>query len=296
MAIGKVYRDRIKALKHSFEVLSPGREALLKLVDEVELAESVYNSNAIENSTLTLQETEKILLEMTLSRSVSLREVFEAKNLARVMEYLDKRIAKQKLDKEFILLLHQMLLGNINEDFAGRFRKEGEYVRVGAYIAPPPEFVERYIDDLVMEFRTDNEVYFLDTLTRFHLEFEHIHPFCDGNGRIGRVLINLQLKQYGFPPLIIRNKEKQNYYKGLQVYDASSNTKFMEKIVALALLESLHKRVAYLEGAKIIPLGEYAKKNGVNLPTLNNAAKRQTIPAFREKGVWKISQSAAPSA
>ena len=138
MPISKLYQERIKSLKKEYERLRKGKESLLKLLDEAELSESVYNSNAIENSTLTLPETEKILLEMEVTRKVSLREVFEAKNLARVMEYLTLKDI-QKLDNEFILLLHKMLLGNINDEFSGRFRKAGEYVRVGTHIAPPPE-------------------------------------------------------------------------------------------------------------------------------------------------------------
>jgi Fic family protein len=291
MSTNKPNRERIKALKQEYEQLRTGKESLLKLIDEAELSESVYNSNAIENSTLTLPETEKILLEMEVTRKVSLREVFEAKNLARVMEYLTAK-ASQNLDVEFILLLHKMLLGNINDEFAGRFRKSGEYVRVGTHIAPPPEFVEQYIKDLLIHFQSDHETYFLDRIADFHLQFEHIHPFCDGNGRIGRVLMNFQFRQMSFPPLIIRNKEKQNYYRALRAYDDHKNPKPMEKILALALLESLHKRVSYLRGEKIISLSDYAKKKKEKLPTLNNAAKRQTIPAFREKGVWKIASGA----
>lgn len=288
MSTSKPFRDKIKLLKGEYEHLRLGKEALLKLLEEAELSESVYNSNAIENSTLTLKETEKILLEMELSRKVSLREVFEAKNLARVIEYLYKKNEQSELPKELILLLHKMLIGNINDEFAGRFRQGDEYVRVGTYIAPPPEFVERYIEDLLMDFRSDAESYFLDKIAFFHLRFENIHPFCDGNGRMGRVLLNFQLRQYRFPPLIIRNKEKHDYYHTFRAYDSSKNTKPMEKILALALIESLHKRIAYLKGTEIITLSEYAHKNSKSLPSLTNSAKRQTIPAFREKGVWKI--------
>lgn len=287
MSTSNPYREKIKSLKGKYERLREGKESLLKLIDEAELSESVYNSNAIENSTLTLQETEKILLEMEVSRKVSLREVFEAKNLARVMEYLNSKDGHE-FNMEFIRLLHKMLLGNINDEFSGRFRKSGEYVRVGSHIAPPPEFVEQYMKDLQSQFHSDHESYFLDKITAYHLQFEHIHPFCDGNGRIGRVLMNFQLRQMGFPPLIIRNKEKQNYYRALRAFDDHKNEKLMEKILALALIESLHKRLSYLGGEKIILLSEYAKKKGEKLPTFNNAAKRQTIPAFREKGVWKI--------
>lgn len=287
MSTNNPNRERIKSLKKEYERLRKGKESLLQLLDEAELSESVYNSNAIENSTLTLPETEKILLAMEVTRKVSLREVFEAKNLARVMGYLTSKDA-QELDNEFILLLHKMLLGNINDEFAGRFRKAGEYVRVGTHVAPPPEFVEQYMKDLLVHFQSDPDTYFLDKIVDFHLQFEHIHPFCDGNGRIGRVLMNFQLRQIGFPPLIIRNKEKQAYYKALRAYDDRKNAKPMGKVLVLALLESLHKRLSYLRGSKIIPLSEYAKGKKQKLPTLNNAAKRQTIPAFREKGVWKI--------
>ena len=105
---------------------------------------------------------------------------------------------------------------------------------------------------------------------------------------MGRVIINYQLIRLGFPPIIIRDKEKQDYYKSFVEYDERKDTKRMENIIALALLESLNKRVAYLKGDEIITLAKYSKKQKKTLSTLINAAHRQTIPAFREKGVWKI--------
>ena len=87
MATTEPIKSRIQDLKRAYDTLRQGKESLLSMIDEVEVAESVYNSNAIENSTLTLEETERILLEQMLSRNVSVREVFEAKNLARVTEY-----------------------------------------------------------------------------------------------------------------------------------------------------------------------------------------------------------------
>ncbi|MFZ2226375.1 MAG: hypothetical protein WA064_01985 [Candidatus Moraniibacteriota bacterium] len=88
MAITKPIKKHIQELKGEYDKLSKGKESLLVLIDEAEIPESVYNSNAIENSTLTLKETEKILLEMEVSRDVSVREVYEAKNLFRVINYI----------------------------------------------------------------------------------------------------------------------------------------------------------------------------------------------------------------
>ena len=290
MAISKDIKEKINILKQKYDSLKKNKESLLDIVFEAELPESIYNSNAIENSTLTISETEKILLNMEISRNVSVREVFEAKNLARVFEYIKGKISAKNIDKEFILLLHKMLISNIDESIAGRFRKQYEYVRVGTYIAPAPEHVESMMDAALLEYSSRHIEYFLEKIAKFHLEFEHIHPFCDGNGRIGRVLINYQLMQLGFPSIIIRDKEKSVYYKSFGEYRDSNKKKtaIMNKVLSLALFESFHKRIAYLKGEQIVRLSEYAEKKNKSASILLNKAKRQTIPAFREKGTWKI--------
>lgn len=290
MAITNPIKNRIQELKNEFDSLKKGKEALLVMIDEAEIPESVYNSNAIENSTLTLKETEKILLEMEVSGDLNVREVFEAKNLARVMTYIRTKSQEKEIDKDLMLLLHQILIGNIDDSIAGRFRKQYEYVRVGTHIAPAPEHVELMLDVALQEYSKELAEYSLDKIARFHLEFETIHPFNDGNGRIGRVLINYQLLRLGLVPIIIRDKEKAQYYESFGVYRDKKNTKIMEKIISLALTESLHKRIAYLKGGKIITLSEYAKAQEKSAPAVFNAARRQNIPAFREKGVWKIEE------
>ncbi|MEA3227316.1 MAG: Fic family protein, partial [Planctomycetota bacterium] len=86
-------------------------------------------------------------------------------------------------------------------------------------------------------------------------------------------------------------REKQVYYKSFGDYRDANNTKTMEKVLSLALMESMHKRITYLKGDKIITLSDYTKQHGKSASALSNAARRQTIPAFREKGVWKIGES-----
>jgi len=288
MATNNAVKDKIKVLKTRYDQLRKGKESLLAIIDESELSESVFNSNAIENSTLTLKETERILLELEVSRNVSVREVFEAKNLARVMEYTRGKAGEAELSIDMILLLHTMLMGNINDAIAGRFRAAGEYVRVGTHIAPAPEQVESMMEAILLEYSVDHTNYFADKIAKFHLDFETIHPFSDGNGRMGRVIINYQLMRFGFPNIIIRDKEKQAYYRAFGEYHDSKKAKSMEKLITLALMESLHKRIAYLHGDRIIPLADFARVHKKSIHALLNAARRQTVPAFREKGVWKI--------
>ncbi len=291
MAIDARIKKRIQELRMQYDVLRQGKDSLLMLLDEAEIAESVYNSNAIENSTLTLKETEKILLHMEISRDISLREVFEAKNLARVMDYIRKKSQEEELTQERILLLHRMLIGGIDDNIAGRFRKLGEYVRVGTHVAPSPELVERMMGNLLVGYSSDLTSFILDKIAKFHLEFETIHPFNDGNGRIGRVLMNWQLFRSGFPPVIIRNKEKYVYYDAFRDYNDAKQMRSMERIIAHVVLESLHKRMSYLKNEKIVKLSEYGKKRKQSAPALFNAARRQTIPAFREKGIWMIGEA-----
>lgn len=285
-------KKRIQVLRQEFDALKKAKVSLLNMINESELHEHVYNSNAIENSTLSLSETEKILLELHVSRNVSIREVFEAKNLARVMDYIEKKSKESEVTPELILFLHKMLITGINDNIAGRFRQKNEYVKVGTHIAPAPEHLEQMIDAAIERFHTDVDEYFLDKVARFHLEFETIHPFNDGNGRIGRVLINYQLLRFGFPTVIIPYKDRKTYYESFSKYRSSTKSvDGMADILFLSLCESLHKRIAYLKGEQIILLTDYAKKHGTPANGLLNKAKRQTIPAFREKGIWKIGSS-----
>ncbi|NOS68154.1 MAG: Fic family protein [Candidatus Peribacteraceae bacterium] len=279
----------IGELKEEFDQLRIGKDSLLRLLEEAELPESVYNSNAIENSTLTLDETEKILFRQELPSHHSKREIFEAINLGAVTQYLDEKIRKKHaLNEELMFFIHKTLLSNINDEIAGRFRQKDEYVRVGPHIAPGPHHLPALMTDIVSEYHSAPGDP-LDRIVLFHLAFEHIHPFRDGNGRVGRALLNFQLKSHGYPPIIIRNKEKQHYYEALRAYDKNQSVKEFEHAVTPLLKESFHKRIAYLRGDEIVLLSKLAKIHPERSPqSLANAAKQQSMPAFRERGRWKV--------
>ncbi len=280
--------NKINSLRERYYKASVGKDALIKLIAEAEVAEQVYNSNAIENSTLTLEETEKILLQIDLDRYISEREIFEAKNLARVVSYIGIRAKEQELSIEVILSLHKMLISNIRDDIAGRFRKDSEFVRVGSHIAPNPKEVVDRLEKMLAEYNAASRENIIKRIAKLHLTFEYIHPFCDGNGRIGRVINNYALIREGFVPINIKFIDRKKYYEAFREFDMKGNTSIMEEIVGRALTNSYHKRLAYLEGKKIITLAEYAKENKLSHSNLINKATRQTIEAFLEKNVWKI--------
>jgi Fic family protein len=280
--------NKISELRERYYKASINKDALIKLIAEAEVAEQVYNSNAIENSTLTLEETEKILLQIDLDRFISEREIFEAKNLARVVEYIENKSKEQELTLAVILSLHKMLISNIRDDIAGRFRIKNEFVRVGSHIAPNPKEVVSRLEKMLSEYNSASQENIIKRIAKLHLTFEYTHPFCDGNGRIGRVINNYLLLREGFVPINIKFIDRQKYYTAFREFDLNGATQVMEEIVGKALTNSYHKRLAYLENKKIITLSKYAKDNRLSHSNLINKANRQTIEAFREKGIWKI--------
>ena len=280
--------NKISSLRERYHKASTGKESLIKLIFEAEVAEQVYNSNAIENSTLTLEETEKILLAIDLDRFISEREIFETKNLARVVSYIDTRAKEQDITLDVILSLHKMLLSNIRDDVAGRFRSGNEYVRVGSHIASPPHEILERLEKMLADYSASSHENIIERIARLHLVFEYTHPFVDGNGRIGRVINNYLLIREGFVPINIKFIDRKKYYDAFKEFDKKEITATMEEIVAKALTNSYHKRLAYLEGKKIITVSDYGKTNKISHSNLINKANRQTIEAFLEKNIWKI--------
>ena len=286
--INQVTKDRINGLSEEYRKLAVKHKEAIKEITISELPEMVYNSNAIENSTLTLEDTEDILIRSQIRTDHEIREIYEAKNLASAIEYLMDNPEKE-ISVELILKLHKTLLTNIRDEIAGRFRSGKEWVRVGTHIGANPEFVNGFMHDLVRDYNSDNDEYFLKKIAYFHAEFENIHPFGDGNGRIGRLLTNEQLDMLGLPPIIIPNKSKfDEYYPALDEYTKTNKVDKLTELFASLLIEALYRRITKLTAKKIIPVADWAKNNGVNLQSATNKAIRGTIPAFRIRGHWMI--------
>jgi Fic family protein len=289
--INQITKNKIKKLASEYRELADSKQRALHEIAIAEIPEMVYNSNAIENSSLSLKDTEDIILRDQIKKDHDVREIFEAKNLAEITKLLLRK-SYQPLTIVFILELHKMLLTGISNHWAGRFRHGDEWVRVGGHLGANPDFVVSLMYELVERYNSDEQSYFLDKIAYFHAEIENIHPFCDGNGRIGRVLINQQLMALGLPPIIIQSKSKRTeYYPLFEDYQTKGRFDGFTELFALLLIESLNKRIALLTAKKIIPLADWAKQNKVAGNIAANKAARQTIPAFRMREKWVISDS-----
>lgn len=286
--INKITKDRIATLTEKYAELVKSKPEAMREIAIAEIPEMVYNSNAIENSTLTLKDTEDILLRESIKKDHDIREIYEAKNLAKITEMLLDSSVKLTTSS-LILNLHKTLLSGINDEWAGRFRSGKEWVRVGAHVGANPDFVEQLVTELNADYNKQDERYFLDKIAWFHAEFETIHPLNDGNGRLGRVLINQQLMALGFPPIIIQNKSKHtSYYPAFDSYRVSGKFDDFTEMLASLLIESLYKRIALLTALRVTTVSAWAKTNGVAGNVAINKAARGTIPAFRMREKWMI--------
>lgn len=288
--VNQITKDKISALKDQYDKLAMVHAEALKEISIAEVPEMVYNSNAIENSTLTLEDTTDIIMRDIITKDHDIREIYEAKNLANVMHGL-LEFPRDSLSVDSILSLHKSLLAHIQNEIAGRFRAGKEWVRIGSHVGANPQFTFRFISELVEKYHSDNTMYFLDKIAYFHAEFETIHPFIDGNGRIGRVLINQQLMNAGYPPIIIQSKSKHTaYYPLFDEYRSSDKYDGFTDLFALLLQESLNKRITLLTKPKIITVSDWAKMNDIAGNSAVNKASRQTIPAFRINEKWMIAE------
>lgn len=169
-----------------------------------------YNTNAIEGSTITLEEA-RLILEDKVAPSKPLKDIRETESHAKI--FLGMLTDSEKTSETLLLKWHRGIFENTKPDIAGRFR---DYlVRVGPYVAPDWHNLKKLLKQLIT-FVNESKLDPVELAARAHYMFEKIHPFGDGNGRIGRLLMNYILWKKGYPMLIIEYKKRKSYYKALQ--------------------------------------------------------------------------------
>ena len=202
---------KLKAIKNNFqsEWKRIPESARKKELEEISIA-FTYNTNAIEGSTITLEEARGIIHDK-IAPNKSLRDVRETEAHSEV--FLKMLDMKEKINKDLLLKWHLEIFGATKEDIAGKFRDY--FVRVGPHFAPDWQEVERLMKELIDFVNSNKKMNPVDLSARAHYKFEKIHSFGDGNGRIGRLLMNHVLWHAGYPMLIIEYKKRKSYYKAL---------------------------------------------------------------------------------
>jgi|TARA_Y100000310_G_C20606728_1_gene775886 Fic family protein len=174
-----------------------------------------YESNALEGNSLTLKDVTLILYENITIKDKDLREIYETKNTRKAMELVFQN--KFKINKKDIIKLHSILIENTG--ISKGFKKLPNHLLMRNLETTPPEKVESKVDELIKWYNQEENLHPLEKATIFHGKFEKIHPFQDGNGRTGRMLINIMLIKNNYPPLIIRKNQRISYFSALEAFD-----------------------------------------------------------------------------
>jgi Fic family protein len=203
--------DKLEGIKKDFQAhwkrLPPSIKE--KELEEISIA-FTYNTNAIEGSTITIDEAREIIHDK-ISPNKPLRDVKETEIHSKV--FLNMLKHKEKISNNLLLKWHKEIFGETKKDIAGKFR---DYlVRVGIYIAPDWQDIKHLIKGLLEFVDAGGGINPVELSAIAHYRFEKIHPFGDGNGRIGRLLINHILWNYGYPMIIIEYKNRKSYYNAL---------------------------------------------------------------------------------
>lgn len=233
--------DMKKARLDMLRPLTSGEAQRLR--DEF-MVDFTYNSNAIEGNTLTLKETAMVLEGMTIDKK-PLKDHLEAVGLRDAFLYVEDIAQKRlKLRETEIKSIHSLILINRPED-------KGVYRRIpvtilGAYTEPvQPYLIEPKITELLAENeKRKKTMHPIERIARFHLEFEGIHPFIDGNGRTGRLILNLELIRNGYPAINIKFTDRKRYYDAFDAFYRDGNADEMILLVGEYVRERLDK---YLE-------------------------------------------------
>jgi len=219
---------KLEKIKESFQKeWGSYPESIKEKVKEQISISFTYNTNAIEGSTITLEEAREIIHDKVAPRK-PLRDIKEAEAHSNVfLKMLEK---EEKMSEELLLRWHEEIFGETKKDIAGKYR---DYlVRVGDYRAPDWQDVKKLMKELI-RFVNGVKINPVELAARAHYKFESIHPFGDGNGRIGRLLMNQILWHGKCPMLIIEYKKRRAYYKALNKGEEGFVSYFFRRYLAV---------------------------------------------------------------
>ena len=212
----------------------PLNDGILRKLQNNLRTEFIYNSNAIEGNTLTLRETDIILQFGITVKGKSLKEHNEVKGQEYALDFLNEVLKKEEpLSIRLIREFHALIL-NDDKDNRGRFKQENNTILGAKFQTTPFYQVEEKLQELIDNFN-ESDKNLIEKVAKFHNDFEMVHPFNDGNGRTGRLLMNLELMKNGYPITIIKNEDRDDYHQALEIASIDKNyiplTEFIKRSI-----------------------------------------------------------------
>lgn len=234
--------DRKKAELDQCRPLTEGEIA--RLTEEFTV-EYTYNSNAIEGNTLTLRETDMVLRGLTIDKK-PLKDHMEAVGHKEAFDFVRELVRENTpITERVVQQIHYLVLADKKDD-RGVYRRVPVRIMGAEHEPLQPYLIAPQMEQLMMRYANSSE-HIITKLARFHIEFEGIHPFIDGNGRTGRLLVNLELMKAGFPPIDIKFTDRIAYYNAFDEYYVKHNLSAMENLFAGYINERLDLYLSILK-------------------------------------------------
>lgn len=292
---------RLEHKKAQLDALRPLPAAAVARLKEQLTVEWIYNSNAIEGSTLTLRETQLILQTGLTIGGKSLCEHFEVINHKDAIAYVeDLSEQSTRLSAFHVRQIHKLVLSRIDDENAGQYRRT--QVRIaGAQHVPPEawEIPQRMQDWETWLRQAEQDLHPVALATQAHHKLVAIHPFVDGNGRTARLVMNLVLFQYGYPPTVLLQVNRRQYYRGLMQADAGRPeplTNLVGKAVERSLtlyLDACTPQVSPPAPDQIwISLAQAAEGTPYSQEYLSLLARKGRLEAIKRGRAWLTTRQA----
>ncbi|PWW83156.1 cell filamentation protein Fic [Prosthecochloris marina] len=208
--------EKIDILKKTLDSYRPLPPEIVSNLHEDLVLRWTYNSNAIEGNTLTLKET-KVALEGITVGGKTMREHFEAINHREAIYFVEDLVKRNEPLSEWqIKSIHQLILKNIDDEYAGVYRRTNVIIAGADHMPPDALHVESEMQRFINWYRKQAPaLHPIERAARVHADFVKIHPFTDGNGRTSRLLMNLELMKDGYPPVVLPVERRLEYYEAL---------------------------------------------------------------------------------
>lgn len=294
-------QTRINDKKARLDALRPLPSAAMRRLNEQLTLEWIYNSNAIEGSTLTLRETQLILEQGITIGGKSLREHFEVINHKEAIKWVEDLATKaHPIGAYHVRQLHGLVLARIDDQNAGQYRKMPVRIAGTSHEPAPawdiPTRMEAWAAWLQSQEGTAEAV---DLAATAHHRLVEIHPFIDGNGRTARLVMNLILMRSGYPPAIIARVNRRQYYRVLSQAD-SGNLKpvvnfvgrAVERSLALYLEACTPQMEPVLPGEEWVPLSRAAEWVAYSQEYLSLLARTGRLEAIKRGRIWHTTRRA----
>ncbi len=216
--------EKLDKLKQKLDSYRPLPAEIVNNLHEDVVLRWTYNSNAIEGNTLTLKET-KVVLEGITIGGKTMREHLEAINHHEAILYLEELVKKDEtLSERRIKELHQLILKKIDDSNAGKYRTVNVIISGATHIPPDHLTLVDEMGEFIEWYKTMAiNLHPVERAARVHSGFVKIHPFADGNGRVSRLLMNLELMKSGFPPAVLPVEKRLPYYEALDTAHINGN-------------------------------------------------------------------------